>query len=126
VFGPARSACSFKLSLCFAFSGPIFKFQAFVFPIGNRLRIWKGAISAFPCSFAFRPTRGRVLLPYGEVACFQGSDEPPLSEGRWSLDDLKRWLCPLCHRLLTTVTLTPCCSTSYCDACITEALLADD
>jgi hypothetical protein len=82
--------------------------------------------SNWPRSFAFRPTRGRVILPYGEVACFQRTDEPPLSEGRWTLDDLKRWLCPLCHRLLTSATQTPCCSVAYCDSCITEYLLSDE
>jgi hypothetical protein len=47
MFDPARSAWIFKLSPCFAFSGPFFKFQAFVFPIGNPWRTWKAAISAF-------------------------------------------------------------------------------
>lgn len=82
--------------------------------------------SRFPRSFVFRPTRGHVILPYGEVACFQRTDEPPLSENRWNLDDLKRWLCPLCHRLLRKATSTPCCQTAYCDACITEAILSDE
>ncbi|KAH0787473.1 E3 ubiquitin-protein ligase RBBP6-like [Histomonas meleagridis] len=72
--------------------------------------------SQMPRSFVFRPTRGRVILPYGEVSCFQRTDEPPLSEDRWNLDDLKRWLCPICHRLLRTATSTPCCNTAYCDS----------
>lgn len=82
--------------------------------------------SGFPRSFAFRPTTGHVVLPYGEVACYQRTDEPPLSENRWSLDDLRRWLCPICHRLLKTATKTNCCDSSFCDSCITEELLKED
>lgn len=80
-----------------------------------------------PRSFILRPTRCKVILPYGEVACFQRTDEPPLSETRWSLEDLQRWLCPICHRILVRATSTPCCpGTAYCNTCIAEALLADD
>jgi hypothetical protein len=80
----------------------------------------------FPRSFAFRPTHGRVILPYGEIASLQRTDEPPLSENRWSLEDLRRWLCPRCHRLLRCPVSTPCCNLTYCDSCITEALLGED
>jgi hypothetical protein len=45
VFGQARSAWSFKLPTCFAFTRQTFKFQTFVFPIGDRWQIWKRAIS---------------------------------------------------------------------------------
>lgn len=79
-----------------------------------------------PRSFVLRPTQSKVILPYGEAACFQRTDEPPLSETRWSLEDLQRWLCPICHRLLIRATSTQCCPTAYCNTCITEALLADE
>ncbi|GAA5949046.1 hypothetical protein JCM21900_003185 [Sporobolomyces salmonicolor] len=34
--------------------------------------------------------------------------------------------CPICSKLLRDATLTPCCSTSFCDECVTNALLDND
>ncbi|GJN88012.1 hypothetical protein Rhopal_000967-T1 [Rhodotorula paludigena] len=34
--------------------------------------------------------------------------------------------CPVCSKLLRDATLTPCCSTSFCDECVTNALLDND
>lgn len=78
-----------------------------------------------PRSYIFRPTRGKVIIPYSEVSYFQRTDENPTADGRWNLEDLKRWMCPICHRLMYDATLTPCCQIAYCNSCITEALLKD-
>ncbi|TNY23370.1 DWNN domain-containing protein [Rhodotorula diobovata] len=34
--------------------------------------------------------------------------------------------CPVCSKLLRDATLTPCCNTSFCDECVTNALLDND
>ncbi|BGP00908.1 Protein mpe1 [Rhodotorula toruloides] len=34
--------------------------------------------------------------------------------------------CPVCSKLLRDAMLTPCCSTSFCDECVTNALLDND
>jgi protein MPE1 len=34
--------------------------------------------------------------------------------------------CPVCSKLLRDATLTPCCSTSFCEDCVTNALIDND